>query len=75
MFDLFDFRKLRERMKQPWKTISFPTKIALYFSLGLVVFGTVSFAVLEWNGTMNGMSWFGKFTTSRVPISDQDEWF
>ena len=51
-------------MKQPWKTISFPTKIALYFSLGLVVFGALSFAVLEWNGTMNGMSWFGKFTTS-----------
>ena len=64
MFDLFDFGKLRERMKQPWKTISFPTKIALYFSLGLVVFGALSFAALEWNGTMDGMSWFGKFTTS-----------
>jgi len=29
MFDLFDFGKLRERMIQPWKTISFPSKIAL----------------------------------------------
>ena len=37
MFDLFDVSKLRERMTQPWKTISFPTKIALYFSTGLVV--------------------------------------
>ena len=64
MFDLFDVSKLRERMSQPWKTISFPAKIALYFSLGLVALGTAAFALLEWNGTLEGMSWFGKFTTS-----------
>ena len=64
MFDLFDVSKLRERMQQPWKTISFPAKIALYFSLILVGLGTLSFAALEWHGTMEGMSWFGKFTTS-----------
>lgn len=64
MFDLFDFGKLRERMIQPWKTISFPSKIALYFSLGLVGFGTLAFAALEWTGTMEGMSTFGKVTTS-----------
>jgi len=64
MFDLFDFRKLRERMVQPWKTISFPAKIALYFSVILVVLGTVAFAALEWNGTLAGMSGFGKFTTA-----------
>ena len=64
LFDLFDVQKLRERMAQPWKTISFATKIALYFSIGLVVFGTVAFAALEWHGTMEGMSGFGKFTTA-----------
>ena len=64
MFDLFDLRKLRERMVQPWKTISFPAKIALYFSVILVVLGTVAFAALEWNGTLAGMSGFGKFTTA-----------
>ena len=64
LFDLFDTQKLRERMRQPWKTIAFPTKIALYFSLGLVALGTLAFALLEWHGTMEGMSWFGKFTTS-----------
>ena len=64
LFDLFDTQKLRERMGQPWKTIAFPTKIALYFSLGLVALGTLAFALLEWHGTMEGMSWFGKFTTS-----------
>ena len=64
MFDLFDVSKLRERMMQPWKTISFPTKIALYFSTGLVVFGGVAYGALEWHGTLEGMSWFGKFTTA-----------
>ena len=64
MFDLFDLRKLRERMVQPWKTISFPAKIALYFSVILVVLGTVAFAALEWDGTLAGMSGFGKFTTA-----------
>jgi len=64
LFDLFDVQKLRERMAQPWKTISFATKIALYFSLGLVVLGSVAFAALEWHGTMEGMSGFGKFTTA-----------
>ena len=64
LFDLFDLGKLKERMRQPWKTISFPTKIALYFSIVLVAFGTIAFAALEWHGTMSGMSWFGKMTTA-----------
>ena len=64
MFDLFDFSKLRERMAQPWKTISFPAKIALYFSFILVAFGSVAFVLLEWNRTLSGMSGFGKFTTA-----------
>jgi Trk-type K+ transport system membrane component len=28
------------------------------------VFGSVAFAILEWNGVLSGMSGFGKFTTS-----------
>ena len=64
LFDLFDLGKLKERMRQPWKTISFPAKIALYFSIILVAFGTIAFAALEWHGTMSGMSWFGKMTTA-----------
>ena len=64
LFDLFDPAHLRNRLIYPLKTIKFATKIALYFSLFLVVFGAVSFAVLEWNGVLHGMSGFGKFTTS-----------
>ena len=64
LFDIFDPTRLRRRLIYPWKTIGFATKIALYFSLILVVFGSVAFAILEWNGVLSGMSGFGKFTTS-----------
>jgi len=64
LFDLFDPARLRSRLIHPWKTIGFATKIALYFSLFLVLFGSISFAYLEWNGVMQGMSGFGKLTTS-----------
>jgi len=64
LFDIFDPTRLRRRLIYPWKTIGFATKIALYVSLILVVFGSVAFAILEWNGVLSGMSGFGKFTTS-----------
>ena len=64
LFDIFDPARLRSRLIYPWKTIGFATKIALYVSLILVVFGSVAFAILEWNGVLSGMSGFGKFTTS-----------
>ncbi len=64
IFDLFDPSRLRERMAQPWKRIGFATKVALYFSLGLVFFGAVSFWFLEKDGTLAGMSIFGQLTTS-----------
>ena len=64
LFDIFDPARLRRRLIYPWKTIGFATKIALYVSLILVVFGSVAFAILEWNGVLSGMSGFGKFTTS-----------
>jgi Trk-type K+ transport system membrane component len=64
IFDLFGFDRLRDRMEQPWKHISFATKIALYFSLGLVGIGTISYWLLEQDGTLSGMSPFGQLTTS-----------
>ncbi len=53
MFDLFEIKRLRERMRKPWKTIEFGTKISLYFTLGLLFFGALVFIVFEWN---NGLS-------------------
>ncbi len=64
VFDLFDPARLRDRMRQPWKHIGFATKIALYFSLGLVALGTAAFWILESDGTLAGMSTFGQLTTS-----------
>jgi Trk-type K+ transport system membrane component len=64
IFDLFDVNRLRERMLQPWKQIGFATKIALYFSIGLVILGAGAYWALEYNGTLKGMSLFGQFTTS-----------
>ncbi len=64
IFDLFDVDKVRERAKFPWKQLSFSTKIALYFSVGLVVFGTILFYLLEKDNTLEGQSIGGMITTS-----------
>lgn len=52
VFDLFEIRRLRERMRKPWKTIEFGTKISLYFTLGLLAFGAIVFLVFEWNSSL-----------------------
>ena len=36
IFDLFSRDALQDRMRNPWRQIGFPTKIALYFSLSLI---------------------------------------
>ena len=64
LFDLFDRQKLRERMRQPWRQISFSSKIAIYFSLALVAIGAGLFLLLEWDGLLQGTSIFGGITTA-----------
>jgi len=64
VFDLFEIRRLRERMKFPWKTIEFGTKVSLYFTLGLLVFGGVIFLIFEWDNTLKGQNLLGKVITS-----------
>ncbi|WP_306639555.1 TrkH family potassium uptake protein [Sanyastnella coralliicola] len=64
VFDLFDPQNLRERMRAPWKRIGFMTKIALYFSIGLVIIGSVGYYIMEYNGTLAGYNQFGKITTA-----------
>lgn len=64
IFDLFDISRMKERMAQPWKHIGFATKIALYFSLGLVVLGACAFWLLEQDGVLAGLSPFGQLTTA-----------
>ena len=53
VFDIFEISRLRERMRTPWKSIEFGTKISLYFTIGLLIFGALVFYIGEWN---NGLS-------------------
>ena len=66
IFDLFSRESLRERMKNPWRQIRFPTKISLYYSLGLVGVGALAYLLLESGagGTLDGMGWTGRITTA-----------
>jgi Trk-type K+ transport system membrane component len=64
IFDMFDPAKLKERAKYPWKQLSFGSKIALYFSLGLVAFGAIMYYFLEADNTLHGKSAVGIITTS-----------
>ena len=56
VFDLFEIKRLRERMRKPWKQIEFGTKISLYFTLGLLLFGAIIFMIFEWDRSLEGMS-------------------
>jgi len=58
IFDLFEIKRLRERMRKPWKTIEFGTKISLYFTLGLLLFGAVVFMIFEWNQSLSDKNVF-----------------
>jgi trk system potassium uptake protein len=64
LFDLFTVKKLRQRLKYPWKHIEFSTKISLYFSIGLVLIGAILFFVLEKNNTLHGQNTFEAMITS-----------
>jgi Trk-type K+ transport system membrane component len=64
IFDIFDIQRIRERAKYPWKHISFSTKIALYFSLGLVFFGAIMYYFLEKDNTLAGKDAIGIISTA-----------
>ena len=64
LFDLFNYEKLKERWKYPWKQISFSTKISIYFSLGLIAFAMVAFFFLEYNNTLEGKTFGQSLITS-----------
>lgn len=64
LFDLFEIKRLRERMKYPWKTIQFGTKISLYFTIGLLVAGAVIFYIFEYDNTLSDKSGIGGVITA-----------
>lgn len=54
VFDIFEISRLRERMRTPWKSFQFGTKVSLYFTLGLLLIGALVFLLFEWNNTLDG---------------------
>ena len=64
LFDLFELKRMRERMRTPWKTINFGTKISLYFTVGLLAFGTIIFLIFEWNTSLADKDAFGTLMTA-----------
>lgn len=64
LFDLFEIKRLRERMKTPWKTIEFGTKISLYFTLGLLFAGALIFIIFEWSKSLSGENMFDRVSIS-----------
>jgi len=53
IFDIFSLKNIKNRLRNPWKHFAFSTKIALYFSLFLVVLGTVAFFFLEQDNSLS----------------------
>lgn len=64
LFDLVGISRLRERMIKPWKTIEFGTKVSLYFTLGLLLFGAIVFFIFEYNNTLSHQSMLSDVLTS-----------
>ncbi|MFA0961359.1 TrkH family potassium uptake protein [Roseivirga sp. BDSF3-8] len=62
--DLFSIQRLRDRFKNPWKDWRLATKVAVFTSLGLLVFGTIVIFVLEYDNTLKGMNFTEKAITS-----------
>tara|TARA_Y100000589_G_scaffold332344_1_gene392042 strand:- start:14148 stop:15983 length:1836 start_codon:yes stop_codon:yes gene_type:complete len=62
IFDIFEPRAILNRYVNKWKSFKIDTRIALYYSLGLIVFGAVLFFALEYNNTLKDQSLYGKIT-------------
>jgi Trk-type K+ transport system membrane component len=64
LFDLLEFKRIKERIRLPWKRLQFGTKITLYFTLILLIAGAIVFFTFEYSNTMQGESWVSKTITT-----------
>lgn len=62
--DIFSIHKMRERLKYPWKDWHLATKVSLYTSAALILFGTVSFYFLERDHVLKEMNLTEQFIVS-----------
>jgi len=64
MQDLFDPRRMRERAANPWRGYKVSTKIALYASIVLVIFGATIFFFSESGNTLSELNFGERVITS-----------
>ncbi|WP_224995345.1 TrkH family potassium uptake protein [Cesiribacter sp. SM1] len=62
--DLFSRKRLRERLRNPWREWQLGTKIAVYVSAALLAFGTITFYLLEINNTLADYTFMEALVTS-----------
>ena len=62
--DIFSFRNIRARLEAPWKKWKLSTRIAVWASLALIVFGTLVFKFTEANHTLKGVDSMGSWVTA-----------
>lgn len=58
LIDIFSLKRIIDRFKNPWKQWEFGTKIAFYFSIVLVLAGSILIFLLEYNHTLYNSSFF-----------------
>lgn len=62
--DLFYPSSLRKRLQRPWIDWKVSTKIAVWVSLALLIFGTIGFYFLERNNSLSGKNFLEIIITS-----------
>lgn len=62
--DLTSISLLRERMRYPWKKWALSTRVAIYTSLTLIVFGMIMFFLLENNNTLASKNFMESIITA-----------
>lgn len=62
--DIFSPKRLRERLRNPWRDWQLGTKIAVYVSAALLLFGTVAFYLLERENTLANGNFMEALITS-----------
>jgi trk system potassium uptake protein TrkH len=53
--DMFNRENIKQRMAQPWRKWKLSTRIAFFTAIFLVIFGAISFYLLEYDNTLKGM--------------------
>ncbi len=62
--DILSITKLRQRLHNPWRDWTLGTKIAVYVSIALLAFGTITFYLLERNNTLANLTFIEALVTS-----------